>query len=90
MAFCPATKDTPLLGLHRNRRSNAVVSLPHGTPDHVVEAVSDLAKTTLSTAPGLSHSFPLLVTCDVLWAKLMVSSIPTRSTQTSPTYSEEE
>ncbi|KAG8721226.1 hypothetical protein FRC09_008228 [Ceratobasidium sp. 395] len=90
MAFCPATKDTPLLGLHRSRRNNAVVSLPHGTPDHVVEAVSDLAKTTLSTAPGLSRSFPLLVTRDVPWAKLMVSSVPTCSTQTSPTYSEEE
>ncbi|KAG8695047.1 hypothetical protein FRC09_009422 [Ceratobasidium sp. 395] len=90
MAFCPATKDTPLLGLHRNRRNNAVVSLPHGTPDRVVEAVSDLVKTTLGTAPGLSRSFPLLVTRDVPWAKLMVSSVPTRSTQTSPTYSEEE
>ncbi|KAG8790063.1 hypothetical protein FRC12_012858 [Ceratobasidium sp. 428] len=90
MAFCPATKDTPLLGLHRNRQNNAVGSLPHGTPNHVVEAVSDLVKTTLGTAPGLSRSFPLLVTRDVPWAKLMVSSVPTRSTQTSPTYSEEE
>ncbi|KAG8681133.1 hypothetical protein FRC09_017739, partial [Ceratobasidium sp. 395] len=64
MAFCPATKDTPLLGLHRNRRNNVVVSLPHGTPDRVVEAVSDLVKTNLGTAPGLSRSFPLLVTRD--------------------------
>ncbi|KAG8794264.1 hypothetical protein FRC12_025177 [Ceratobasidium sp. 428] len=90
MALCPATKDTPLLGLHRNRRNNAVVSLPHGTLDRVVEAVSDLVKTTLGTSPGLSRSFPLLVTRDVPWAKLMVSSVPTRSTQASPTYSEEE
>ncbi|KAG8723527.1 hypothetical protein FRC09_002954 [Ceratobasidium sp. 395] len=90
MALCPATKDTPLLGLHRNCQNNAVVSLPHGTLDCVVEAVSDLVTTTLGTSPGLSCSFPLLVTRDVPWAKLMVSSAPTHSTQASPTYSEEE
>ncbi|KAG8774234.1 hypothetical protein FRC12_002098 [Ceratobasidium sp. 428] len=90
MAFSPLTKGTPLLGLHRNRKNNAVVSLPHGTPDHVVDGVSDLIKTTLCRTPDSSRSFPLLVTRDVPWAKLMVSSVPARYTQGSPTYSEEE
>ncbi|KAG8723944.1 hypothetical protein FRC09_001053 [Ceratobasidium sp. 395] len=89
--FCDLlTRDTPLLGLHRTRRNNAVVSLPHGTPDHVVDAVADLIKLELCRTPDSSRSFPLLVTRDVPWVKLMVSSVPARCTQGSRTYSEEE
>ncbi|KAG8724492.1 hypothetical protein FRC09_018094 [Ceratobasidium sp. 395] len=90
MRHSPDTKNTPLLGFHRNRRNNAVVSLPHDTPERVVDAVTDLIKTDLCTAPDFPRPSPLLVTRDVPWAKLMVSSVPTRYAQGSRTYSEEE
>ncbi|KAG8692541.1 hypothetical protein FRC09_011132 [Ceratobasidium sp. 395] len=89
MALSPSTKDVTLLGVHRNRSENLIVSLPHGTPDSAVAAVSTVIHSTFSN-PSSARPLPLQITRDVPWAKLMVSSVPARPTSGAPTYSEEE
>ncbi|KAG8693700.1 hypothetical protein FRC09_010347 [Ceratobasidium sp. 395] len=89
MSLSPSTKDVTLLGVHRNRSENLIVSLPHGTSDSAVAAVSTVIHSTFSD-PSSARPLPLQITRDVPWVKLMVSSVPARSTPGAPTYSEEE
>ncbi|QRV96753.1 hypothetical protein RhiJN_24771 [Ceratobasidium sp. AG-Ba] len=74
------------LGVHQNRSKNLIVSLPHGTSDAHVDAVSTVIHSTYRPLCG----FPLSVSRDVAWTKFMVSSVPARLKPGEPTFSEEE
>ncbi|KAG8717285.1 hypothetical protein FRC09_014508 [Ceratobasidium sp. 395] len=86
LSLSPTTKDVTLLGVHENCSGNLIVSLPCGTPDNTVNTVISVIHTTFT--PTLH--FPLLITRDVAWTKLMVSSVNARPNPGAPTYSEEE
>ncbi|QRV97678.1 muscle M-line assembly protein unc-89 [Ceratobasidium sp. AG-Ba] len=86
ISLSPVSNSVTLLGVHQNRSKNLIVSLPHGTSDAHVDAITTVIHSTFTPL----CSFPLSVTCDVAWTKLMVSSVPTRPKPGDPTYSEEE
>ncbi|QRV91907.1 hypothetical protein RhiJN_19925 [Ceratobasidium sp. AG-Ba] len=86
LSLSPISNSVTLLGVHQNRSKNLIVSLPHGTSDDQVDAVT----TVIHSAYTPRCAFPLSVSRDVAWTKLMVSSVPARSKPGDPTYSEEE
>ncbi|QRV96569.1 hypothetical protein RhiJN_24587 [Ceratobasidium sp. AG-Ba] len=86
LSLSPTTARVTLLGVHQNRSKNLIVSLPHGTSDAHVDAVSTVIHSTYRPLCG----FPLSVSRDVAWTKFMVSSVPARLKPGEPTFSEEE
>ncbi|KAG9092357.1 hypothetical protein FRC06_000136 [Ceratobasidium sp. 370] len=73
LSLSPSTKNAVLLGVHRNQRGNAVITLAPGTPDGVITHVVHVVKTVFSldgTPPTVQH--------DVPWSKLLISSVPAR------------
>ncbi|KAG8710123.1 hypothetical protein FRC12_006193 [Ceratobasidium sp. 428] len=86
LSLSPTTKNVTLLGVHENRNGNLIVSLPCDTPDTTVNTITTVIHATFT--PTLC--FPLLITRDVAWTKLMVSSVKARPNPGAPTYSEEE
>ncbi|KAG8699339.1 hypothetical protein FRC09_006672 [Ceratobasidium sp. 395] len=86
LSLSPTTKDVTLLGVHENRSGNLIVSLPCDTPDTTVNTIITVIHATFT--PTLC--FPLLITRDVAWTKLMVSSVKACPDSGAPTHSEEE
>ncbi|QRV97802.1 hypothetical protein RhiJN_25821 [Ceratobasidium sp. AG-Ba] len=86
LSLSPTTAGVVLLGVHQNRSKNLIISLPHGTSDAHVDAVSTIVNSTYRPLCG----FPLSVSRDVAWSKFMVSSVPARLKSGEPTFSEEE
>ncbi|KAG9119360.1 hypothetical protein FRC07_005635 [Ceratobasidium sp. 392] len=85
MLLNPSTKDTTLLGVHRNRKDNLIVSLPHDTSDSAVAALIPVIGSVFQL-----KNTPISVSRDTPWVKVMVSSVPARPVPEAPTYSEEE
>ncbi|KAG9122245.1 hypothetical protein FRC07_001467 [Ceratobasidium sp. 392] len=80
-----STKDTTLLGVHRSRKDNLIVSLPHGTSNSAVEALIPVIRSVFQP-----KNTPVSVLRDTPWVKLMVSSMPARPAPGAPSYSGEE
>ncbi|QRV99070.1 hypothetical protein RhiJN_27089 [Ceratobasidium sp. AG-Ba] len=86
MRLSPSGCGISLLGVHVNRSENLIVSLAHGTSDAQIAIVSAVIQSTFAPLLG----FDPLITQDIKWSKFMVSSVPTRSAPSQPTFSEEE
>lgn len=79
----PRLARTPVLGVHKNRAGNLIISLPHGTP----KGTLTLATTTIRKAFGLPDS--VMVTKDVAWSSIMLSSVQARPSSDTPVFTDE-
>ncbi|KAF8596448.1 hypothetical protein BDV93DRAFT_563329 [Ceratobasidium sp. AG-I] len=75
-------KDQRVLGVQWNKVGNIIISFPAGTSHASILA----ACPTIRTALGIPE--PTVMSIDVPWTKLMVSSVPARPDPGAPTYSE--